>query len=70
MITKMLNGPRQADSSFRATWMTKEFPITATRSMARYAPVKPMFSSMKCHFVSLLRLDPFISRIKLKKCVS
>ena len=35
LITRMLNGPRPADSSLRATWMTKEFPITATRSMAR-----------------------------------
>ena len=35
LITRMLNDPRPADSSLRATWTTKEFPGTATRSMAR-----------------------------------
>ena len=35
LITRMLNGPRPADSNLRATWMTKEFLITATKSMER-----------------------------------
>ena len=55
LITRMLNGPRPADSSLRATWMTKEFPITATKSMERQRINCTSLRPKEEHYIVLFR---------------